>query len=178
VCVRVCVRVCVCVCVCACVCVRVCVCVCVLCLCVCLLTASEVNGMHPQVYSHDIHEIRAYNRLGLMADSELLITLQVSFSPPTHISPPLCPTGPSAVHVCVCVCVCVVPARCSTPPPWFSLHLSQAMSEETPFQSKCASLVNKAGSHSLTSIGWYRHPAIFHTSAVCKNVRCRPPSVH
>ena len=61
---------CVSVCVCVSVCERVCVCV----------FAHGIRGRAGcmQVYSHDIHEIRAYNRLGLMADSELLITLQVS----------------------------------------------------------------------------------------------------
>lgn len=39
------------------------------------------GAQHFLVYSHDIHEIRAYNRLGLMADSELLITLQDDDTP-------------------------------------------------------------------------------------------------
>jgi hypothetical protein len=43
--------------------------------------AYLTGAQHFMVYSHDIHEIRAYNRLGLMADSELLITLQVIAQP-------------------------------------------------------------------------------------------------
>jgi hypothetical protein len=39
------------------------------------MALTRTNGF--LIYSKDIHEIRAYNRMGLMANSEMLVTLQV-----------------------------------------------------------------------------------------------------
>jgi hypothetical protein len=75
---------------------------------VCVLAHRIAGGVGcTQVYSHDIHEIRAYNRLGLMADSELLITLQVVI--PKHIHAHRCAT---LAHL---LCVFSQPANCCCP---------------------------------------------------------------